>query len=56
MGNDNKGFTQPGPIVGIGYSAGGLAPCTEFFKQIPSDTNLSFVVISHKNPDNKNLL
>jgi two-component system CheB/CheR fusion protein len=56
VNNYKKSVSQPGPLVGIGYSAGGLTPCTDFFKEIPSDTELSFVIISHKNPDHKSLL
>ena len=52
----STGISQPSPIVGIGYSAGGLTPCTDFFKQIPSNTNLSFVLINHKKPENESLL
>lgn len=32
-------------IVGIGASAGGLEAIEAFFKQMPSDSGLSFVVI-----------
>ena len=57
MGNNKKNdISQPIPLVGIGYSAGGLAPCTAFFKEIPTDIKLSFVVIAHRSTDPKSLL
>jgi chemotaxis response regulator CheB len=32
------------PVVGIDASAGGLAPLTEFFKVVPPDSGIAFVV------------
>jgi len=37
-------------IVGIGASAGGMKPLLTFFDNLPSDCNLSFVVIQHFDP------
>lgn len=34
-------------VVGIGYSAGGLDPLRTFFKHIPPDSGLAFVVVQH---------
>lgn len=34
-------------VVGIGYSAGGLAPLKRFFEHIPEKSGLSFVVVQH---------
>ena len=44
------------PIVGIGASAGGLEAFTEFFKALPADTGMAFVLIQHLDPDHPSLL
>lgn len=38
-------------LVGIGASAGGLAAVRNFFKQMPSEPGLPFVVVMHLSPD-----
>lgn len=43
-------------IVGIGASAGGLEAIEAFFKQMPSDSGLSFVIIQHLSPHYKSLM
>jgi len=43
-------------IVGIGASAGGLEALQEFFKAVPINTGISFVVIQHLSPDYKSLM
>ncbi len=43
-------------FVGIGASAGGLEAIGEFFKKMPTDSNLAFVVIQHLSPDYKSLM
>lgn len=43
-------------IVGIGASAGGLIALETFFRNIPSDTGLAFVVVQHLSPDFKSLM
>ncbi len=43
-------------IVGIGASAGGLAPLEEFFRNTPSDTGMAFLVVQHMDPTQKALL
>ena len=43
-------------IVGVGGSAGALAPLRELFASLPSDCNLAFVVVSHQAPSGKSLL
>lgn len=40
-------------IVGVGASAGGLEALEEFFKALPDDTGMAFVVIQHLSPDFK---
>ena len=42
--------------VGIGASAGGLEAIESFFKYMPSDTGLIFIVIQHLSPDFKSLM
>src|SRR5215470_13699937 len=38
---------QPFPIVGIGASAGGVEALEGFFRGMPADTGMAFVVITH---------
>ena len=40
----------PLPIVAVGASAGGLEAFTEFFRLIPADSGLAFVVLQHLDP------
>ena len=47
---------EPRYIVGIGASAGGLEAFEEFFKNMPSDTGLAFVLVSHLDPTHKALM
>jgi two-component system, chemotaxis family, CheB/CheR fusion protein len=44
------------PIVGIGASAGGVEALEEFFKAVPGDNGLAFVVVTHLSPDRKSML
>src|SRR5437764_942276 len=43
-------------IVAIGASAGGLEAIHEFFDNMPSGRNLSFIIIQHLSPHYKSLL
>jgi two-component system CheB/CheR fusion protein len=43
-------------IVGIGASAGGLEALSEFFKAMPADKGLAFVVVVHLDPHHVSLL
>ena len=43
-------------IVGIGASAGGFEALESFFKNMPPDSGLAFVVIQHLDPNFKNML
>lgn len=47
---------QPGCVVGIGASAGGLEALQQFLTFLPSDTGMAFVIIQHLSPDHKSLL
>ena len=44
------------PIVGIGASAGGLEAFESFFKEMPSDSGMAFVLISHLDPSHASIL
>lgn len=43
-------------IVAIGASAGGLAALEDFFRNMPADTGMAFVVVQHLDPTRKALL
>jgi two-component system CheB/CheR fusion protein len=43
-------------VVGIGASAGGLEAIEGFFSKMPSDTNISFVIIQHLAPEHKSIM
>ncbi|MCC6406440.1 MAG: PAS domain-containing protein [Planctomycetes bacterium] len=43
-------------IVGIGGSAGGLAPLREFLAALPVDRGMAFVVVTHQASDGQSLL
>jgi two-component system CheB/CheR fusion protein len=49
---------QDGPshYVGIGASAGGLEAIESFFKNMPADSGLAFIVVQHLSPDYKSLM
>lgn len=43
-------------ILGIGASAGGLAPLEEFLARIPPHSHMAYVVVQHLDPNHKALL
>ncbi|PRQ10104.1 chemotaxis protein CheB [Enhygromyxa salina] len=43
-------------VVGLGASAGGLQALTTFFKHLPPDTGLAFVVVTHQHPGHVSLM
>ncbi len=43
-------------VVAIGASAGGLEALQEFFKSVPTDSGLAYVVIQHLSPDYKSMM
>ncbi|MCC9642883.1 PAS domain-containing protein [Rhodopirellula sp. JC740] len=47
---------QPLLVIGIGASAGGLAPIEDFFDHMPADSGMAFVIIQHLSPDFKSLM
>ena len=46
----------PFPIVGLGASAGGLEAYEAFFRHVPPDSGLAFVLVSHLDPDHVSML
>lgn len=56
-GQENNILTpEPVYYVGLGASAGGLQAIEAFFKNMPSDSGLAFVVVQHLSPDYKSLM
>ncbi|OIR05637.1 chemotaxis protein methyltransferase [mine drainage metagenome] len=43
-------------VVGIGASAGGLEAFEQFFRSIPPDSGMAFVLVSHLDPDHDSML
>ncbi len=52
----NQASTGGFPIVGIGASAGGLEAFEQFFRHIPPDSGMAFVLVSHLDPDHASML
>ena len=44
------------PVVAIGASAGGLEAFERFFKHLPHDTGMAFILLPHLDPDRVSLL
>lgn len=44
------------PVVGLGASAGGLEPLTQFLARVPPASGLAYVVVQHLDPTHKALL
>ena len=44
------------PIAGIGASAGGLEALETFFSNLPSESNMAFVIIQHLSPKHKSIM
>ncbi|NTV95607.1 MAG: PAS domain-containing protein [Thiobacillus sp.] len=44
------------PIVGLGASAGGLEAFEQFFRRMPADSGLAFVLVQHLDPEHASLL
>jgi two-component system, chemotaxis family, CheB/CheR fusion protein len=49
-------FESGFPVVGIGASAGGLEAMEEFFDNMPPETGMAFVVVTHQHPGHTSLL
>ena len=44
------------PVVGIGASAGGLEALVTFFKAMPSDSGMCFILVTHLDPSHLSIL
>ena len=44
------------PVVGLGASAGGLEAFEQFFRLMPPDSGMAFVLVSHLDPEHESLL
>ena len=44
------------PIVGMGASAGGLEAFEQFFRSVPPDSGMAFVLVSHLDPSHVSIL
>lgn len=44
------------PVVGIGASAGGIAALEGFFRGVPANSGIAFVVVTHLNPERESAL
>lgn len=42
---------EPAAVIGLGASAGGIAPLQQFFGDMKPDSGLAFVVVMHLSPD-----
>jgi two-component system, chemotaxis family, CheB/CheR fusion protein len=50
-------MVDAGPvIVGIGASAGGIPALEAFFSQLPDDTGMGFIIVTHLSPTRESLL
>ena len=47
---------RPFPVVGLGASAGGLEALEEFFRSMPTDSGMAFVVVMHQAAKHVSLL
>ena len=52
VGQDYRSF----PIVGMGASAGGLESFEQFFRNMPPDSGMAFVLVSHLDPGHASML
>jgi two-component system CheB/CheR fusion protein len=52
---ERENSTSP-PVVALGASAGGLDPLQEFFRHMPGDTGMAFMVIQHLSSQSKSML
>jgi two-component system CheB/CheR fusion protein len=47
---------EPAAVVGIGASAGGIAPLQQFFSDMSPESGLAFVVVMHLSPEHESNL
>ncbi|HYK91978.1 MAG TPA: chemotaxis protein CheB [Acidobacteriota bacterium] len=51
-----KTVSHPFPIVGIGASAGGLEAFEQFFKHMPPDSAMAFILVPHLDPGHASMM
>lgn len=56
MPDVSEASEAPDFVVGLGASAGGLEALERFFKAMPGDSGMAFVVIQHLSPDFRSLM
>ena len=56
QGSQGRGAGRELFVVGVGASAGGLEALQQFFRFVPPNSGLSFVVVQHLAPDYKSLM
>ena len=49
-------MAQPRFVAGVGASAGGLESLERFFRNVPPDSGLAFIVVQHLSADHKSLM
>jgi len=47
---------RPFPVIGIGASAGGLEAYEQFFRSVPPDSGMAFVLVPHLDPGHASIL
>lgn len=57
-GEETSRAAHAGPrfVVGIGASAGGLDAFESFFRNMPSDSGMAFVLVPHLSPEHKSMM
>ena len=53
---NQKNQPQPFPIVGMGASAGGLEAFEQFFKNMPPESGMAFILIPHLDPSHASMM
>ena len=54
---ENKHGAATGfPVVGLGASAGGLEAFEQFFRHVPTDIGMAYVLVSHLDPSHASIL
>src|SRR5690554_817483 len=56
LDDNRKNNESPLPLVGIDASAGGLNALKQFFRHVPEDSGIAWVVVVHLSPQHKSVL
>jgi len=54
--SNDRGNNETFPIVALGCSAGGLEANESFFENMPPDSDIAYVIITHLEPHHPSLL